>query len=146
MIKPVTWLCSTTNCNRLEAVKFNSFISPTTAERAPHFNASSMAHKTSLSFCRSTKMILAGEMPKLFNAGGKRVREELIQIDALLPSMRDDNKPEIKPPVAAASSAPPQINSCIAPKGNTLSGKALFIDLNPGSTILLFDAGLKPCS
>src|SRR5687768_17674025 len=89
-------------------------------------------------------MILSGAMPKDLSAGGKTVREELIQSDASPFRISEDSSPEIKPQVAASSSFRKHKNSCTAPKGNKPPGNASFIFPNPGSNIDRFTIGLCP--
>jgi len=83
-----------------------------------------MIHKTSFWLFEWMKMILSGEMPSGFNAGGKIVADELIQTATLPFFMSEETRHEMKADVAAKSSAQVPINSCTADKGKMLPGNA----------------------
>ena len=104
-----------------------------------------MHHKTSLSFATLTKIILSGAMPKCVKEGAKMVCEELIQSDTPPFRISDDKIPLMNPAVAAPSSGPVQMNSCIAPTGNVALGKEYLIGPRPVSTAPMPRECLNPC-
>ena len=73
------------------------------------------------------------------------VRAEQIQIEAPPFFIREESIPDTNPLVAAASSAPADINSCTAPMGNAALGKAFLMGPSPRSKAVFFATVLKPC-
>src|SRR6476660_9389101 len=95
MRNPVTLLCSTANCNRLEAVKPISETSPTTAASPSHFSVSSKSHKSSFGFFVLIKIILSGSTLKTFNAAGNILCEAPIHADTPPLFISDESKHEM---------------------------------------------------
>ena len=146
MRKPVTPLCSTANCNLLDAVKVISATSPITAASPSHFRASSTSHKSSFGFLVFIKMILSGSTLKNFSAAGNIACEGPIQTDTPPLLMSDESKHEINPEVAAISSAERVKNSCIDAKGKTPLGKEESIGPNTGRIRSSDALHLNPCN
>lgn len=120
---PVTLLFSTDSCSRRDSVKLRSRISAITALSASHFSASSMAHITSFSFFRSTKMKWSGCMPKALSAGGNIFREVDIHMVAPEFFMSCVTIPAMKPLVAVEVSLEAVKNSWTAAVGKVEFGK-----------------------
>src|SRR6185437_3324491 len=90
------------------------------------------------------KMMLSGQIPKDFNAGGKTDCEPLIQIHDPAFFIIEASIADINPKVAAASSAPSAISSCTAPNGKAAFGKEFFIATGIPSSAG-FNVFLNPC-